>query len=206
MKRIDKWFNRQDRLEIIMILVAVLILILNLQQDPIIQNIYSVLAIPIMLFILQIFLRQKFDNGEYNIDINLTNNIENEVIWRTENEGEIDNYSYLVINNIGEINVYSVYLKIENYRNIIGYYEIQENLRKNEKWYIRIPNKYEDIKEITVSCELPGECRTKRFWGLKSGNEEMTIFAKSERKNIEKEAVKNEKGFERAELMIRFKI
>lgn len=76
-------------------------------------------------------------------------------------------------------------------------------MQKNKQWFVRIPYYLKDIKEVTISCELPAQCRTKKFFGEKSGDDSMTIFGRIERCDVEKKAIKNEKGFEQADEMVR---
>lgn len=62
----------------------------------------------------------------------------------------------------------------------------------------------ESIKEIVLTCSVQTECKTKEFNGIKSGNEDMTIFSNSELFDSEKYAIYHEKGFDVFERMERF--
>lgn len=203
---VERWLGRQDRLLLIMIISMIFVYISNSETDIMTKNFLSMIVIPTYIYLLQIIMKASITNNDFNINMFLTDKVTDEIIWRTESEGDINKYSYLVIENLCEINIYTCYIKVTTFGNSVKYFIICEDLPKEKQFYIRVPYKSQDIKEVIISCEILGQCRTKSFYGIKSGDNEMTVFAKSDRLENEKMAIKNEKGFEKAETMIRYKV
>jgi len=206
-KLVKNWIEKQEIYMVLFGVLAIFIICKEMSTDVIFRSFISIIILPVFVWLIQIIMKRIISNNEFNIDVCLTTEVNSEVIWKLENEGDATKYSYILLENIGDINIYSLYIKVSSYTNTNNYYIIKEDLYRGKKKYVRVPYTLQDIKEISVSCGLPAEIRTKRFYGLKSGDNRCTIFGKCERVETKKKAIIFEKNFkENLEAMIKYRI
>lgn len=206
-KRIKKWIEKQEVFSSLLWLVMLLTLLNELIPSSIFQSAYRTLMIPAFIFLLKKILEKTVDNNEHNIDINLTDNCACEYVWKIENSTKDKDSSYINIINVGNINVYSLFVKVVDYKNVVNYYIVKEDLPSREKIFIMVPYCIADVKEVIVSCKIPSEYRTKRFYGVKSGDSDNTIFGKMERYELKNKAIIFDDSFEdKAEEMIKYRL
>jgi len=110
----------------------------------------------------------------------------------------------LCVKNTGKIDIFSLYVKVEKNDGAVGWFEVPEMLNVENECIICVPYKKENIKEITLTCNIPTECRTKKYNGLQSGNQKFAIFSNVVYYENEKYAIYHEKGFNVFERMERF--
>lgn len=204
MKRLKQWFVKLDTIWIMLFALVILVYAYTREADASIKLYYTTFGIPIFLFLLQNALAKKQENNYCNIDLCMKEKIEDKMIWKLRNDDFQENTVYLCIRNTGKIDIFSIYIKVSKNDGGIGWFQIPEMLNTEKEYIVRVPYKKETIKEIVLSCSVQTECRTKKFNGIKSGNENMTIFSNSELLEAEKYAIYHEMGFDVFERMERF--
>lgn len=204
MNRLKKWVVKLDTVWIIFICIVFLVFVSTLEMDASIKSIYTLLGIPVFLFILQNVMQKKQENNCYNVDLYMKENVENEIIWRLRTDNSQNDIAYLCIKNTGKIDIFSMYIKVTKNDGAIGWFQISEMLNIDKECVVCVPYRKENIKEIVLTCSVQTECRTKKFNGIQSGNQNMTIFSNSELLDAEKYAIYHEKGFDVFEKMERF--
>lgn len=207
MNKICKWLEKQDKTYIILLVLVGLTVWNKLIDDTIMNIVFSTIMLPLFVWMFQIFMKKSINNNEFNIEVEMSKERQDKIIWKLENEEDKNDYSYIVVRNVGGINIYTLFFKIYDYKNIVNYYKITEALQVDDKIFVRVPYKLEEIKEVIVTCELPGEYRTKRFYGVKSGDEYNTIFGQRDMITIRKKAIVYDKEYEnKVEKMIKYKL
>lgn len=204
---IKRWISKYENYEILLGAMMVLIFVKEIYPEAIVKTIITTIMLPVFLAILQMIMKKILSNDVFNVDVCLSKNTMAEIIWKTENEGSISESSYITVKNCGDINVYSTYIKVCDYKNGLSYYSVTDDLQSKEEICIRIPYRIDEIKSITISCNIPTECRTKHFYGAKSGDEKLTIFGNIEKKDTKREALIYDKGFKaKNEKLIRYRV
>lgn len=158
----------------------------------------------IFLVLLQNILIKKQENNYCNVDLYMKEKVEGEIVWKLRADNSQEHLTYLCIKNIGKIDIFSIYIKVIKNDGTIGWFHISEMLNVEKECVVCVPYTRESIKEIVFTCSVQTECKTKKFNGIKSGNEDMTIFSNSELFDFEKYAIYHEKGFDVFERMERF--
>ena len=130
--------------------------------------------------------------------------VEGAIVWKLRADNSQESITYLCIKNTGKIDIFSIYIKVIKNDGTIGWFHVPEMLNSEKECVVCVPYTQESIKEIVLSCGIQVECKTKKFNGIKSGNQNMTIFSNSELFDAEKYAIYHEKGFDAFERMERF--
>lgn len=206
MKKLKRCNIKLDSVWVMLICTIIVVWVSAHITDTSLKLCYTLLDIPILLFVLQNLMQKKQENNNFNIDLYMKKNIENSVIWRSRTENSQDDIAYLCINNIGKIDIFSIYIKVTKHDGTIGWFEVREMLNVNKECVVCIPYKIPNIKEIAISCSIQTETRTKKFNGIQSGNDNMIIFSNSELFDAEKNAIYHEKGFKVFERLERFMV
>lgn len=206
-RNLTKWIEKHEKFEIIFFILLILTIWHQTTDDSIMKVVLSTITLPLFICVLELIMKRVMSNNEFNVELYLASRTESEIVWKLQDEGKHDNYAYINIDNTGDVNIYSLYLRVSDYKNVTNYYTIKEDLQKKTKIDARIPYEVKEIKEIAITCELPVEYRTKRFYGIKSGDDEKTIFGEIERISERRKAITFDKEFEKkSEKMIKYKM
>ncbi len=204
MKRLKRWISKLDAVKIMVIFSVILGVITICVNDEIIKLGSELIVLPIWFILLQNVMIKKQENNNFNIDLFLKDNIKNEIIWKLRSDNSQEDIVYLCVKNTGKIDIFSLYIKVEKNDGAVGRFEVPEMLNVEKECVILVPYKKENIKEITITCNIPTECRTKKYNGTQSGNQEFTIFSNVMYYEDEKDAIYNEEGFNVFDRLERF--
>lgn len=119
---------------------------------------------------------------------------QNDIIWKNSVISEVDQNSYLVVQNTGHVDIYEFFIKIKKIDGGVFLWRIEEHLLTNKKCIVKIPCDHKEICEIVISGELLTESKTKRFFNKQSSNGEKTIFSSIENFEKEKDSIIHEHG------------
>ena len=203
-KKLEKCFLKLDTIWIILGGLVFLIYAYVIEADASMKLFYTSIIIPFYWNLLQNILIKKQENNYCNVDLYMKEKVEDEIIWKLRADNSQENITYLCIKNTGKIDIFSIYIKVIKNDGTIGWFHIPEMLNAEKKCDVCVPYTKDSIKEIVLSCSVQTEYKTKKFNGIKSGNEDMTIFSNSELFDSEKYAIHHEKGFDVFERMERF--
>lgn len=174
-----------------------------LLHDSVFGSVIFSMFSPLFTFVLQSVMTKKQENRNYNIELLMSDSTEKSIVWKNASDNATENVSYLEIVNTGQLSVYEIFLKVTKNDNSHIWLEITENLKTDTSVVIKVPYKRETIKEVTITCDLQTECRTKRYSGYQScGQDDKYIFSKIDRFDEEKYSIMYEdecKGFESLE-------
>jgi hypothetical protein len=204
MKRLKKWFMKLDDVWVMLLGLVFFVFASITITDASVRSFCTLTGIPIYLFLLQNVMLKKQENNYFNIDLFLKENIENEIVWKLRTDNSQDEKVYLSIKNTGEINIFSSYIKILKNDGAIGWFQVPEMLNVNKECVVCVPYKKESIREIVVTCSIQTESKTKKYNGLQSGKQNITIFSNVEMYEAEKYAIYHERGFDVFDKMERF--
>ena len=204
MKRLKKWFGKLDVVIIMIIFWVVLGAIIFNAKDETVKSLLTLILLPFWSLLLQDAMMKKQENNNFNIDLTLKDEIQNEIVWKLRSDNSQEDIVYLCVKNTGKIDIFSLYVKVEKNDGAVGWFEVPEMLNVENECIICVPYKKENIKEITLTCNIPTECRTKKYNGLQSGNQKFAIFSNVVYYENEKYAIYHEKGFNVFERMERF--
>ncbi|MGN1275376.1 MAG: hypothetical protein ACI4UK_00100 [Floccifex sp.] len=195
MKRVEKWFQKQDTYEILFFLCVLIAFFTGVFENKMSAGVYSVFILPFLIYLLKNAVEKKLLNRGADIDTYfITNPKQNDIIWKDLAISEMDQNSYLVIENTGHVDMYEFYIKIKNIDGGVFLCKIEEHLLTNKKCIVKIPCGCREISEIVISGDLLTENKTKRFYGKQSSNGEKTIFSSVENCEKEKDSITHEHG------------
>lgn len=203
MKKILKWLQKIDVLVLTMLMLVFLICVSVYETDLIMKSCCTVFAIPVFLFLLQTAMKRKLENNSYNIDVYIIDNIQGEIVWNRRDDNANDGV-FLKIVNTGQIDIFSLYIKVKGDNGAVSRLQLTELLSVNKYFFVRVPYKREYIREIAITSKMQIDCRTKKFSGTQTGNGKEYIFSNIQNYDSEKHAVFHEDSNDKFEILERF--
>lgn len=195
MNRIEKWVQKQDNYMILYFMCVLIAPIIGRLTNIALAGLYSVFILPFLMYLLQNVIEKKQMNRGADIDINfIADPKQNDIIWQEDKNSEMDQNSYLVIENTGHVDIYEFFIKIKKTDGGVFLWRIEEHLLTNKKCIVKIPCDHKEICEIVISGDLLTESKTKRFFNKQSSNGEKTIFSSIENFEKEKDSIIHEHG------------
>lgn len=195
MKRIKKWFQKQDIYVILYCLCVIISVLVGILKDVLFAGLCSVFILPFLMYLLQNIMEKKQNNRSADVDIYFIYKLkQSEVIWQNPLVSESNNKTYLVVENTGHIDIYEFFIKIEKTDGGIFWWRIEDHLLTNKKCIIKIPCDCSEISKIVISGDLLTESKTKQFFGKHSCNGEKIIFSKIKNNETEKDSIIYEHG------------
>lgn len=195
MKRIKKWFQKQETYEILCFTCICIVLIMIKFKNIILAGLFSVFILPYFMYLLQNVMEKKQMNRGADIDTYfIAASKQNDIIWKNLSISEMNQNSYLVIQNTGHVDIYEFFIMIKKINGDDFLWRIEEHLLTNKKCVVKIPCDHREICEIVISGDLLTESKTKRFYGKQSSNGKKTIFSSIEYCEKEKDSIIHEHG------------
>lgn len=189
MKRIGNWVVKLGAMWIGLIVCFLIGIIAVNAKNEIIYTFYLTIAIPIVLYLIQFVLIVMRDNNGFNIDICMKNKTEEKIIWHLPDMLGKTEGTYLVVENVGKVDIFETFLKIEKIDGGVLWYEILDYLPIGKKFAIKVPYEIKEIDKVVVSGSLQTEMRTKKFSGTKSCDGKSYIFSNVKMFEKEKDAI-----------------
>ena len=195
MKRVEKWFQKQDTYMILYFMCVLIALIIGMLTNITLAGLCSVFILPFLMYLLQNVMEKKQMNRGADIDTYfIADSKQNDIIWKNSAISEMNQNSYLVVQNTGHVDIYEFFIKIKKIDGGVFLWRIEEHLLTNKKCIVKIPCDHKEICEIVISGDLLTESKTKRFYGKQSSNGEKTIFSSIENFEKEKDSIIHEHG------------
>ena len=82
MKRLKKWFGKLDVVIIMIIFWVVLGAIIVNAKDETVKSLLTLILLPFWSLLLQDAMMKKQENNNFNIDLTLKDEIQNEIVWK----------------------------------------------------------------------------------------------------------------------------
>lgn len=206
MKKIKNWFLNIDTLMLLLVMAMLLVVVYTLIDDVFVKAFYTIIGIPVALFLVQQVIMKRQTNVFYNIELYLKKQIDTGLVWKSLNSNPQEDICYLNIINTGKVDIFELYLRVATVDGSTGQYGIADLLNVQSEINICIPFKREKIKEVTVTCCFQTENKTKKFSGIQSGDNEKYIFAEVKKIEDKKQSVIYGTSYDVFEKMGRFLI
>ena len=128
MKRLKKWFGKLDVVIIMIIFWVVLGAIIVNAKDETVKSLLTLILLPFWSLLLQDAMMKKQENNNFNIDLTLKDEIQNEIVWKLRSDNSQEDIVYLCVKNTGKIDIFSLYVKVEKNDGAVGWFEVPEML------------------------------------------------------------------------------
>ena len=207
MKKIKMWIVKINTIWFFFVglIVTAIVLLINMEGE-IDKLCVTTLFVPLMFYFFQIALQKRMNNDYCDIDLKMSKTVEQEIVWRVPRKKYDEGEGFLLVKNTGKVDIFSLYIKVTTKDSEVRWYMINEGLSIDDTHAINVPYEIGDITEVTISSWVSMESRTKKFYGTQSGNDDFSIFSRSEKFDSEKKSICHEQGFDIFEQLERFVI